>query len=201
MEERPKREPFLNQNMIIAIIGAAATIIAALIPTVVSNLSKNEPAPTATSVPSTEPPTFTAASPTAGLTAAVGFTATLAEPTVTATTMVVPTPSVGFYDVYLANDPGGRIQSSTYSSGRTVYVIFKINDPTGEGAVTATWRVVDVPGEDSNSVKWVTDYTVTAAEGLAQVVTEGWKPGKYEVELLLNDLPFTSWKMAFDLVP
>ncbi|MBI5841580.1 MAG: hypothetical protein HZB19_15925 [Chloroflexi bacterium] len=176
--QNEKSESRLNQGMIIALIGAFATIVAALIP-VISNLNKPEPSPTSTSIPPTEASTFTPSLPT------IEFTPTLEEltPTVTAT----PTPIMGFYDVYLAIDPTGEVPSDTFPSDQPVYVFFKINDPTDQGKIKVIWYAVEVDGVDPNAIVYRLEDTILKSKGSVQGGGNGiWKPGKYKVELYLN---------------
>jgi hypothetical protein len=183
MAKKRKSEPFLNQNVIIAIIGAVATIVAASIPFLI-NMNKAEPASTFTPVPPTDVPTFTSVPPTP----TEAFTPTPEPPTATAT-FVTETPVMGFFDVYLAIDPAGEVKSTTFPSERPVYVIFKINDPTDQGNIRATWRAVEVPGIDANSVVWTEDYIILKSKGTVQAGGHGaWRPGKYEVDLYLNGI-------------
>jgi len=94
---------------------------------------------------------------------------------------------MGFYDVYLAVDPDGEVRSTVFPSDRPVYVIFKINDPTDRGEVTATWRAVEVAGLDANTVVWTEDLVILKSKGTMQAGGNGvWRPGKYKVELYLN---------------
>jgi hypothetical protein len=181
MEDKPKSEPFLSQNMIIAIIGAAATIVAAAIPILI-NMNKAEPAPTFTSIPPTDIPTFTSLPPTP----TEAFTSTPEPPTATAT-FVTETPIMGFYDVYLAIDPSGEVKSTTFAPDQRIYVFFNINDPTDLGRVKVVWYAVEVAGIDPNAVVYQTEETILKSKGSATAGGFGtWKPGKYKVELYLN---------------
>ncbi len=71
-DQPPKRE--INQNLVIALIGAAATILAATIPYIISLNKSQAPVPTITFSPPTEAPTFTSAPPTTEFTTTVEFT-------------------------------------------------------------------------------------------------------------------------------
>lgn len=182
MEEKPK---FLNQNMIIAIIGAVATIVAASIPFLI-NMNKAEPAPTFTPIPPTDAPTFTSLPPTEA------FTSTPEPPTATAT-FVTETPVMGLFDVYLAIDPDGEVKSTTFPSDQPIYVFFKINDPTDQRKIKAVWYAVEVPGLDPNIVVYQVEETLLKSKGSTQAGGFGnWRPGKYKVELYLNGLLSTT---------
>ncbi|MEW6400465.1 MAG: hypothetical protein AB1649_01630 [Chloroflexota bacterium] len=194
MDEKPQRERFLNQNMIIAIIGAVSTILAATIPFLV-NQNKNELTPTVTQVAPTDRPTFTALPPTEAFT----FTPEPVEATATPTAVpVTGTPVMGFYDVYLALDPGGEIRSTTFPTDQPVYVFFSLNDPSEQRKVKFIWRTVEVAGYQPDSEVYRFEGELTKSKGSTQAGgISPWKPGKYKVELYLNGL--LSWTEEFEI--
>ncbi len=186
-DQPPKRE--INQNLVIALIGAAATILAATIPYIISLNKSQAPVPTITFIAPTEAPTFTSAPPTTEFTTTVEFTATSGGPTATATIVPTSTPIMRLDDVYLAIDPSGEVKSDTFSSDQTIYVFFKIVDPSDIRKVKVVWSRVDVPGFDPNSEVYRTEDTILKSKGSAQVGGASFgtlNPGKYKVELYLN---------------
>ncbi len=184
--EEPKHG--INQNLLIAIIGAAATILAALIPVII-NMNKSAPAPTFTPAP---PPTTvvftdtpaaaaTSAQPQAAATETNAFTATPVPPSET------PTTPVGIYDVYLAQDKAGTSKTSTFGPQQTVYIFFNINDPSGAKLVKVAWYAVDVKGFPANTILSSDESTVIRLPSSYEMLySPAWKVGKYKVELYLN---------------
>jgi hypothetical protein len=173
----------LNQNMVIAIIGAVATIIAALIPSFIrSNDSQSAPTaaaslaalPSDTALP---PPAFTFTSePTATET----LTPTPLPPSET------PTTPVGVYDVYLALDKAGKTRSTTFGPLQTVYVFFSINDPSGQNLVRVEWRTLKVKGRDPDSYLYGDESTILTPQHSFEVTFSPWPVGTYKVILYLN---------------
>ena len=177
----PKRG--INQNLLIGIIGAVATIIAAIIP---SFINKPEGTPTITAEATKEIPTLTSLPPTEA------FTATPEPPTATATT------AFGLYDAYLALDEGGEFKTTTFSPDQFIYVFFKINDPADLGQIKAIWYTVDVAGFEPNTEIYRTEETILKSKGTAVGGGFGWKAGKYKVQLFLNSQPSTS--LEFEII-
>jgi len=96
---------------------------------------------------------------------------------------------MGLYDVYLAIDPSGEVKSETFGPDQTIYVFFRINDPSDLGKIKVIWSRVDVAGFDPNSEVYRTEDTILKSKGSAQVGGASFgtlNPGKYKVELYLN---------------
>lgn len=178
------QKPHLNQNMVIAIIGAVATVMAAVIPWMLDRTSKSEPTPIAIQA------TFTAEAPleaTATVEAAVTSTEIPATPTAEPTVTSTPTAETGIYNAFLAFDFDGKLTETNFKSGQPIYVFFTINDPLGKNIVRVIVSAVEVPGVlvDSEFYNTINEYK--DPENKLIVSQGGLKPGKYNAQLLLNN--------------
>lgn len=181
-ENSPKpQKAHLNQNLVIAIIGAVATLGAALIPWMLDRAAKAEPTPTAIQA------TFTVEAPleaTATNTlVAASATPTAEPPTATA----IPTEETGVYNAYLAFDFEGKLTDTSFKSGQPIYVFFNLNDPQGKNIIRVIVSVVAVPGVlvDSQFYNTINEYK---DPNVKLVISQGGlKPGKYKLELYLNN--------------
>ena len=190
----------ISQNMLIAIIGAITTIVAAVIPVILNNRPDAQtptPVPiiiTATTAPilptdtPTLPPTFTE-------TAALPFTPTVELPTATAT------PQEGIFNELLAADIDGFIPKSQFKPNETIYLLFDINDPTGKNVVRIVWSVVEVKGFKAGAVKSDTPYIVKENKfvTLSDHSINPWAEGKYKVEIYLNNE--LNKTIEFEIIP
>jgi hypothetical protein len=179
----------VNQNMVIAIIGAVATIVAALVPSFIGG-NDSQSAPTAAAsiaaLPSDTalpPPTFTFI-PEA--TATETLTPSPLPPTET------PTTPVGIYDVYLAVDKAGQNRSTTFGPLQTVYVFFSINDPSEQNLVRVEWRTLNVKGRDPDSYLYGDESTILTPQHSFEVTFSPWPVGTYKVVLYLNGTPVST---------
>jgi hypothetical protein len=178
---RPARG--INQNMVIAIIGAVATIVAALIPSF-NNGSNSQTAPTAAATIAALPSdtvlpssTFTFAPES---TATETLTPTLLPPTET------PTTPVGIYDVYLALDKAGQNRSTTFGPLQTVYIFFSINDLSGQNLVRVQWLTLDVPGRIPDSSLGGDESKISTPKYSFEITLSPWPVGTYKAILYLN---------------
>ena len=173
----------INQNLVIAIIGAVATIIAALVPSFVrSNNSQTAPTAAATiaALPSDTAlplPTFTF---TPEPTSTITLTPTPLPPTET------PTTPVGIYDVYLALDRAGNTRSTTFGPQQTVYIFFSINDPSGQNLVRVEWLTQNVQGRKPDSYLYGDESTILTPQHSFEAALSPWRVGTYKVNLYLN---------------
>jgi len=190
----------ISQNMLIAIIGAITTIVAAVIPVILNNRSNAQtPTPiaiiiTATTVPilPTDTPTL---APILTETAAFTFTPTVELPTATAT------PQTGIFNEFLAADIDGFIPKSQFKPSETIYLLFDINDPTNKNVVRIVWSVVDVKGFKAGAIKSDTPYIIKEKKfvTLSNHSADPWAVGKYKVELYLNNE--LNKTIEFDIAP
>ncbi len=180
---KPQKAP-INQNLVIAIIGAVATVIAAVIPWALDRASRAEPTPTAIQA------TFTAEAPLeATATVQVASTNTeipassTPEPTITAT----QTQETGVYNAYMAFDFEGKLTDTNFKAGQPIYVFFSLNDPSGKNIVRVILSAEDVKGVlvDSQFYNTINEYK---DPNIRLIVSQGGlKPGKYKVDILLNN--------------
>lgn len=190
----------ISQNMLIAIIGAITTIVAAIIPVILNNRSN---APTATPVAiiitATSAPILPTDTPTLAPifteTAVFTFTPTVELPTATAT------PQEGIFNEFLAADIDGFIPKSQFKPNETIYLLFDINDPTGKNVVRIVWSVVDVKGFKAGAVKSDTPYIIKENKfaTLSDHSANPWAEGKYKVEIYLNNI--LGKTIEFDIAP
>jgi hypothetical protein len=181
-EDSPKPpKAQLNQNLVIAIIGAVATVIAAVIPWALDRNSQatSSPAPTAIQAAiTTAAPTEEAAAPAAEIPASATI-----EPTIAAT----PTQESGIFNIYTTLDFDGKLLESNFKSGQPIYVFFNINDPSGKNIVRVIVSALEVPGvlPDSQFYNTVNEYK---EPDVKLVVSQGGlQPGKYKIDILLNN--------------
>lgn len=203
MENKPSEEGSkgskINQNILIAIIGAIATIVATIIPWALNRYNTGPaPTPILLVITATSAPVFPTetvfVSPTETATEAFTFTPTVELPTATATLQE------GIFDGFLASDIDGFIPKSQFKPAEIIYLLFNINDPTGKSVVRIVWSVVDVKGTRAGTVKSDTPYIIRTQEfvTLSNHSADPWRVGKYKVELYLNnDLKQT---IEFDIV-
>jgi hypothetical protein len=179
----PAQKAHLNQNLVIAIIGAVATVMAAVIPWVLDRTAQS-PTPTAIQA------TFTVAAPTETtdlVEAAPTHTEIPASPTSEPTITATPTQEAGINNVYMAFDFDGKFIETSFKGGQTIYVFFNINDPLGRNIVRVIVSAVDVPGVlvDSQFYNTINEYP---NPDVSIVVSQGGlKPGKYKVDIILNN--------------
>ena len=171
----------LNQNLVIAIIGAAATLLAAILPWALDRAAKAEPSPTAIQA------TFTAFAPLESTATntdiPASLTPTLEPPTVTATL----TEETGIYNAYLAFDFEGTFIDNSFRKDQTIYLFFDFNDPKGRNDIKVVVSVIEVPGTLVDTVAYqIRDKFQPPTSRLA--ITKGnLNTGKYKVDLYLNN--------------
>ena len=178
------QKPHLNQNLVIAIIGAVATVMAAVIPWVLDRTSQVDPTPIAIQA------TFTAEAPleaTSTAEAVITSTEIPATPTTEPTVTSTPTTETGIYNAFLAFDFDGKFIETKFKSGQPIYVFFTINDPLGKNIVRVIVSAVDVPGVLADSEFYNTINEYKDPESKLNVSQGGLKPGKYKAQILLNN--------------
>jgi hypothetical protein len=195
-----KKESKISQNMMIAIIGAITTIVAAVIPVILNNRSNAQsatPVPiiiTATLAPvlPTETPTL---APTLTETPAFTVTPTVELPTATAT------PQEGIFNELLAADIDGFIPKSQFKPNEIIYLLFDINDPTGKNVVRIVWSVVEAKGFKAGAVRSDTPFIIKGNKfvTLSDHSAAPWTEGKYKVEIYLNNE--LNKTIEFDIAP
>lgn len=180
----PPPKAHLNQNLVIAIIGAVATVMAAVIPWALDRTSNDTPSPTAIQA------TFTAevlpeatATNTEAVVVAASSTPTLEPPTATST----PTEEINIYNAYLAFDFDGRFTETSFKSGQPIYVFFILNDPLEKNIVRIIVSAVDVPGVLADSQFYNTINEYKDPDNRLIVSQGSLKPGAYKVDILLNN--------------
>lgn len=172
-EPTPPKSPKINQNMLIAIIGAVATIIAALVPWALSKFESQS------AVPSPVP-----------LIATATANETSSSLSSVSATDATPTPAAdqktGIFDAYFASDEKGDFRTSSFSADQPIYLFFSIDDPANLNAVHTVWTAVDVPGYEPNKVIYESNNKATSPKFKVLADRKDWKAGKYKVELSLN---------------
>jgi len=183
--EEPKRG--INPTLLASIIGAVATILAAVIPAIIIiNANKPAPAPSITPRPTvlvvtaTDLPSPTSTS-TPQPTETPAVTSTPIPPSAT------PTTPVGLYDVYLAQDRAGQSKTTVFGPQQSVFIFFKVNDPSGSNTVRVVWYAVDVQGFPTNTFLSSDEGVISRSPfSYEMLYSPRWKVGKYKVELYLN---------------
>lgn len=189
MNETPPPQPHktpINQNLVIAIIGAVATVLAAVIPWALDRSSRAvDPTPTAIQA------TFTVEAPLEATAtvqqAAATDTEVPASPTLEPTITATQAQETGVYNTYMAFDFEGKLPDTTFKTGQPIYVFFNLNDPLGKNIVRVILSAVDVKGVlvDSQFYNTINEYK---DPNVRLIVSQGGlKPGKYKVELILNN--------------
>lgn len=170
----------INQNLVIAIIGAAATLVAAVLPWVLDKLAEAEASQASGQVTFTAAPNeFTATSTVA----AASPTPTLEPPTQTATS----TEETGIYNTFLTFDFAGKFIKTSFRKDQSIYLFFDLNDPQGRNIVEVIVSVVEVPGILADAVTYqiLDEFTDPQVELL--ISSGKLSPGKYKVDLYLNN--------------
>lgn len=188
------KEPKISQGVLIAIIGAITTIVAASLPWAL-NRYNSEPSPTP--VPLIVTVTSAPVLPTETVfifpTETITLTPTTEPPTATAT------PQIGIFNAYLANSLKG-VSVSEFKPGQTIYLLFDVNDPTGSNIVTIRWSVVKVVNFKEDAQTSISQHTVTENHFESGFNTPK-LPGKYKVELFLNNNIVADETIEFGIVP
>ncbi len=174
----------INQNLLIAIIGAVATLVAAILPWALDRAAQTETTPTAIQT------TFTASAPfdatvTSTVVAAPSatLTPTLESPAQNGTS----TEETGVYNAYLAFDFSGKFLETNFNQGQTIYVFFNLNDPQDRNIVRVIVSVVDVPGVLEGTQRYNTINEFTDPKNLLVISDGKLSPGKYKVDVYLNN--------------
>jgi hypothetical protein len=178
-KDKQTKETRFNQNIMIAILGAATTIFAAIIPWALNRYE-------AQSRPTPAPIIITATS------ASSDITQTTALPATVESTPTVPSPTptadvqTGIFDAFLAYDQKGDFRSTSFSPTQEIYLFFNLNDPLERNIVKAVWIAVDVAGYNPNIIIDKTENKITTPTFSLRTNREVWELGKYKVELYLN---------------
>ncbi len=169
----------INQNLVIAIIGAVATLLAAIIPWALDRAARADVSPTAIQA------TFTSAAAleTTATNTEVPASSTLIPPTATATS----TEETGIYNAFLAFDFEGNFIDDSFKQVQTIYLFFDFDDPQGRNDIEVIVSVVEVPGTLADTVSYqIRDKFIPPSSRL--VITKGnLNAGKYKAELFLNN--------------
>ena len=182
--------PKINQNLLIAIIGAIATIIATVLPWAL-NRYNSEPVPIVITV--TSPPVLPTETVFVSPTETITLTPTTEPPTATAT------PQVGIFNAYLSNDLKGA-PTNAFKPGQTIYLLFDANDPTDKNIITVRWSVVKVTSFKEDAQTSISQHTI--AENHFELGYNSPKlPGKYKVQLFLNNNILPDETIEFEIVP
>lgn len=172
----------INQNMMIAIIGAVTTILAAVIPWAL-NKFEAQPLPTPTPIIVTatlesKNPTPSPSAESATPVPTNSHTSPTSTPTADAQT--------GIFDVYLAYDDKGEFRSTSFSPTQNVILFFSLNDPLKRNIVKVIWIASEVKGFQPNIVIDKTENKITTSPFSMRTNRETWDVGKYKIELYLN---------------
>lgn len=170
----------LNQNLVIAIIGAIATLTAAILPWALDRIAEGKASPTPV------PATFTVApieSTATNTTAAASSTPTLEPPTQTATS----TEETGIYNTFLTFDFAGKFIKTSFRKDQSIYLFFDLNDPQGRNIVEVIVSVVEVPGILADAVTYQILDEFTDPQVKLLISSGKLSPGKYKVDLYLNN--------------
>ncbi len=183
--ETPSPKAQINQNLVIAIIGAVATVMAAILPWMLDRTSKSTPSPTAIQATFTveAPPDMTATATDTVVAATASSAPTLETPTATS----APSEEINIYNTYLAFDFDGKFTETNFKGGQPIYIFFNLNDPLGKNIVRIIVSAVDVPGVLADSQFYNTINEYKDPEIRLIVSQGGLEPGKYKVELFLNN--------------
>ena len=190
----------VDPNVIIAVIGAITTIAVAAIPFLLSRSNEANAEPSSTPIPiiftvTTAPATPTATfAPTLTETSAPANTPTNEPPTATATEQI------GIFNAYLANSLNGN-SVNTFRPDPNIYILFDSNDPTRQNIVTIRWSVVKVTGYKADAEISRSSHTIAenhfglAFKPLIKL------PGKYKVEIFLNQNIAPDQTIEFEVIP
>jgi len=186
----------INQNVLIAIIGAVATILAAIIPWILSrpNAETSTPTPLVITVMATQALSTETLGPLTETTAFT-FTPTAEPPAAT------ETPQVGIFDGFLSIDIKGVIPSTRFQPDQTIYLLFNINDPTGANIIRIVWSVVEAKGFRPGAIKYDMTDKITEDHFVMEAAhaDDPWAVGKYKIELYLNDV--LDEIIEFEIIP
>ncbi len=174
----------LNQNLVIAIIGAVATLAAAIIPWVLDRAAQAEPSPTAIQATFTvDAPTEITVTNTVEVTATASLTPTLEPPTATPT----PTEETGIFNTYLTFDFAGKFVDTSFKSSQSIYLFFDLNDPKDRNIVEVIVSTVEVPGVLADTITYQILDELTPPNVKLLISSGKLSSGKYKVEIYLNN--------------
>jgi hypothetical protein len=179
-EDNQPSESKINQNLLIAILGALTTIVAAFIPWALSKY-ESQPLPTST-------PLIFTATITEGESKALATLTPAVEPTIPPSPTLTPTADekTGVFDVYLAYDERGDFRSTSFMPTQNIYLFFNLNDPLNRNIVKIVWIAVDVAGYQPNIILDRSENKITTPSFTMRTNRETWEIGKYKIELYLN---------------
>ena len=179
----PSQKTHLNQNLVIAIIGAVATILAAVIPWALDRAAKAEPDPT-----SAIQATFTITAPIeATATNTVFVTATQTSTPEPPTETSTPTEEIGIYNPYLTFDFEGTFIDDTFSKGQNIYLFFDFKDPKNRNDIEVILSEVEVPGIPVDNVAYQIRDRFEPSNVKLLLTKGNLTPGKYKVDIYLNN--------------
>lgn len=172
-------KPKIEQNVIIAIIGAITTVAVALIPFLM-NRANSEPTPT--------PAPLVVTATTAAILPTETVAAVPSETEAAALTST-PVPQTGIFNGFLAADIEGLLPKSTFKPDEAIYLLFEINDPTGKNVVRVVWSVVEAKSFKAGAILSDTPYIINEKKFVifSDHGASPWTVGKYQVDLYLNN--------------
>lgn len=176
----------LNQNLVIAIIGAVATLAAAIIPWVLDRAAQAGQSPTAILSTFTETAPLEATETKTAIAIANTHTPTL-EPTATAIATATSTEETGIYNIFLAFDFEGTFIDDTFRQDQSVYLFFNFNDPKNRNDIEVVVSAVDVPGVLTDSVYYQIRDKLEPPNAKLTITKGKLPPGIYKVEIYLNN--------------
>ncbi len=178
-DETPSQPPkaHLNQNLVIAIIGAAATLMAAIIPWALDRAAQADASATVFLATATEPLVATSTGTT------ISASATLEVPTET----VTPTEEINIFNTYMAFDFEGKFIETTFRSDQPIYLFFDLNDPQKRNIVKVIVSAVDVSGVLTDAQFYNTTDEYPELNNILLISQGGLFVGKYKVDLYLNN--------------
>jgi hypothetical protein len=172
-----KKKVGMNQALVIAVIGALATVLATSIPALINALNKQPSAPT-----------LPISSDTVVISAESALVTVMPSPSAFVTITETLAAPIGIYDAFLSLDKAGQFPSKTFSPRQTVYVVFSLNDPSGMNFVRIIWYAANVDGFPANHEIRREESTILASPYVFEMFYNKpqWKVGTYKAELYLN---------------
>jgi hypothetical protein len=171
----------INQNLLIAVIGAVATLLAAIIPWA---LNKYESQSLSAATPLVFTATFT--TDQSAVPAVQSSVATATLPSTVPSPTAAANAQTGIFNVYLAHDEKGDFRSTSFSPTQDIYLFFSLNDPSGFNIVKTVWIAVDVAGYKPNVTIYKSENKILKSSFAMRTDREIWELGDYKVELYLN---------------
>lgn len=176
----------LNQNLVVAIIGAVATLAAAIIPWALDRAAQAEPSPTAIQSTFTET-TSLEVTETNTAVAIVNTNTPTIERTGTTEVTATSTQETGIYNIFLTFDFEGNFIDDTFRQDQSVYLFFDFNDPKSRNDIEVVVSAVDVPGVLTDTVYYQIRDKFEPPNVKLTITKGKLQPGIYKVEIYLNN--------------